>query len=177
MPVNLLTQHVNHGRWDESVSALQNIGLKDESKIKSAKLLILEEKFYEFLDDGKLMDALNTLKTEIVPLGINPCIVLDLTSCIICYKKDPLKASARSEVLDKLQKLLQPAIIVPSRRLECLVEQALVLQRRSCIFHNLSDKKISLYSNHHCGRDYIPSRTLQVAICFFIKFMEEIEYF
>ncbi|XP_021713806.1 uncharacterized WD repeat-containing protein C343.04c-like [Chenopodium quinoa] len=168
--VNLLMQHVLDGRWDESASILQSIGLEDETIIKSAKFLILEQKFFELLDDGKTMDALKTLRTEISPLHIKTSRLHELSSCILylpqsengCARKDSLKGKSRSEVLTELQKLLPPTIMVPSRRLEYLVEQALNLQRGTCIYHNSSDREMSLYADHHCGRDNIPSRTLQI---------------
>ncbi|CAO2827631.1 unnamed protein product [Amaranthus hypochondriacus] len=168
--VNLLMQHVLNGNWNESVVILQNIGLDDLTILKSAKFLILEQKFFELLDDGKTMEALNTLRTEISPLQIKTSRVHELSSSILYYPqsqkdfvpKDSLKAKLRSEVLDELQKLLPPAIMVPARRLESLVEQALNLQRGACIFHNSSDSEMSLYVDHHCGRDNIPSRTLQI---------------
>ncbi|KAL2906874.1 WD repeat-containing protein 26-like protein [Bienertia sinuspersici] len=169
--IKLLMQHVLDGSWDESASMLQNICL-DETIMKSAKFLILEQKFFELLDNGQTMDALTTLRTEISPLNIKTSRVHELSSCILHHphsqngyaRKDSLKPKLRSEVLDELQKLLPPTIMVPARRLEYLVEQALNLQRGTCLFHNSSDLDMSLYADHHCGRDNIPSRTLQVAV-------------
>lgn len=174
--VNLLMQHVLDGRWDESASVLQSIGLEDETAIKSAKFLILEQKFLELLADGKTMDALKTLRTEISPLRIKTSRLHELSSCILYHPpsengfahKDLPKAKLRPEVLHELQKLLPPSLMVPARRLEHLVEQALNLQRGTCIYHNSSDWEMSLYADHHCGRDNIPSRTLQVSICFML---------
>ncbi|KAK7315280.1 hypothetical protein VNO77_33819 [Canavalia gladiata] len=44
---------------------------------------------------------------------------------------------------------------------EHLVEQILILQQETCPFHNSVVKEMSLYSDHHCGKDRILSRTLQ----------------
>jgi hypothetical protein len=52
-------------------------------------------------------------------------------------------------------------VMIPEKRLEHLVEQALILQTETCPFHNSMDK-MSLYSDHHCGKELIPSRTVQV---------------
>ncbi|KAI9177465.1 hypothetical protein LWI28_015534 [Acer negundo] len=169
--VNLFMQQILDGNWDESVATLPNIGLLDESVIKSASFLILEQKFFEFLDGEKVMDALKTLRTEIAPLCINNNRVRELSSCLVSpshcgfvgsLRRDIVRAKSRSKLLEELQKLLPPTIMIPERRLEHLVEQALILQREACTFHNSSDKDMSLYTDHHCGKDQIPSRTLQV---------------
>lgn len=169
--VNLFIQQIVDGHWDESVATLHNIGLADENTVKSTSFLILEQKFFELLDGGKVMDALKTLRTEIAPLCVNSSRLRELSSCIVspspcgkngCTKQDIVKARSRSKLLEELQKLLPPTVLIPERRLEHLVEQALILQREACLFHNSLDKEMSLYSDHHCGKYQIPSRTLQV---------------
>lgn len=169
--VNLFVQQIHDGNWDGSVATLSNIGLLDESVIKSASFMILEQKFFELLDGDKTMDALKTLRTEIAPLCINSNRVRELSSCLVSpshhgfvgsHKQDIVRAKSRSKLLEDLQKLLPPTIMIPERRLEQLVEQALILQRDACLFHNSLDKDMSLYTDHQCGRDQIPSRTVQV---------------
>ncbi|KMT01571.1 hypothetical protein BVRB_9g215690 isoform A [Beta vulgaris subsp. vulgaris] len=111
--VNLLMQHVLDGRWDESASILQSIGVEDETIVKTAKFLILEQNFFELLDDGKTMDALKTLRTEISPLHIKTSRMHELSSCILYHSqsqngfacRDSMKGKLRSEVLDELQKI------------------------------------------------------------------------
>lgn len=169
--VNLFMQQVLDGNWDGSVATLHKIGLLDERIVKSASFLILEQKFFELLEGGKVMDALKTLRTEITPLHINNSRLRELSFCILspsqCLsagspeKKFP-RAKSRRQLLDELQKLLPPSVMIPERRLEHLVEQALVLQRDACVFHNSVEKEMSLYVDHQCGRDHIPSRTLQI---------------
>ncbi|XP_022739195.1 WD repeat-containing protein 26-like [Durio zibethinus] len=169
--VNIFMRQILEGNWDESVVTLHNIGLTDERTIKSASFLILEQKFFELLDEENVMDALKTLRTEIAPLCINNSRVRELSSFIVspshCFsvrscKQDTLRARSRTKLLEELQKLLPPTVMIPERRLEHLVEQALVLQRDSCMFHNSLDKEMSLYADHQCGRDQIPSQTLQI---------------
>ncbi|KAH8509212.1 hypothetical protein Peur_051040 [Populus x canadensis] len=169
--VDIFTQQILDGSWDESVATLHKIGLKDESIVKSASFLIMEQKFFELLDGDKIMEALKTLRTEITPLSINNCRVRELSSCIVfpthCDSDGSSnqgygRTKSRTKLLEELQKLLPPRVIIPENRLEHLVEQALTLQKDACIFHNLLDKEMSLYSDHQCGRDQIPSRTLQI---------------
>lgn len=169
--VNSFMQQILDGHWDESVATLHEIGLTDENIVKSASFLILEQKFFELLDGEKIMDALKTLRTEIAPLSINHARVHQLSSCIVSpsqhlsigsSNQSYVRIKSRSKLLDELQKLLPPTFIIPEKRLEHLVEQALTLQRDACIFHNSLDREMSLYTDHQCGRDQIPSQTLQV---------------
>ncbi|XP_012437285.1 WD repeat-containing protein 26 homolog [Gossypium raimondii] len=169
--INVFMRQVLEGDWDESVATLHNIGLTDEMTIKSASFLILEQKFFEFLDEEKVMDALKTLRTEISPLCINHSRVRELSLSIVspshCFtvrspKQDTSRARSRTKLLEELQKLLPPTVMIPERRLEHLVEQALGLQRDACMFHNSLDEEISLFADHQCARDQIPSYALQI---------------
>lgn len=184
--VNLFIQQIIDGHWDESVATLHDIGLVDENTVRSASFLILEQKFFELLDGGKTMDALKTLRTEIAPLQVNSGRVRELSSCIVSQspcsqngsiKQGIVKARSRSKLLEELQKLLPPTVLIPERRLEHLVEQALILQREACLFHNSLDKEMSLYSDHHCGKDQIPSRTLQVRKSYLLSYLRQYHLF
>ncbi|CAK9176469.1 unnamed protein product [Ilex paraguariensis] len=169
--VKLFTQQILDGNWDESVATLHKIILLDETIIKLASSLILEQKFFELLDEGKIMDALKTLRTEIAPLCINNNRVRDLSSCIVypsqhapigISAEDGMRVKSRPKLLEELQKLLPPTVIIPEGRLIHLVEQALDLQRDACLFHNSVVEEMSLLTDHQCGRDHIPSHTLQI---------------
>ncbi|KAG5064628.1 hypothetical protein AAZX31_02G266100 [Glycine max] len=162
--VNLFRQQILDGNWDDSVATLYKIGLADESMVRSASFLILEQKFFELLNGEKVMEALKTLRTEIAPLCINNSRIRELSSCLVSPspRLDILRVRSRSKLLEELQKLLPPTVMIPEKRLEHLVEQALILQHEACPFHNSLDKEMSLYSDHHCGKDQIPSSTLQI---------------
>ncbi|XP_068656938.1 WD repeat-containing protein 26 homolog [Aristolochia californica] len=169
--VNLFRKQVLDGQWDASVSTLQKIGLLDENILKSASFLILEQKFFELLENDNIMDALKTLRSEIVPLGIKTKRVHELSGCLVCpaqcellglSSQDVINVNLRLKLLENLQNLLPPTVMIPERRLEHLVEQALNVQREACVFHNSLDSSLSLYSDHQCGRDQIPSQTVQV---------------
>ncbi|XP_059633289.1 WD repeat-containing protein 26 homolog [Cornus florida] len=162
---SLFIQQVRDRKWDESLVTLRTIGLTDETIVKSASFLILEQKFLELLTEERIMDALGTLRDEIVPLSVNLERVHELAACVILSSQHTgLGLSSQDNVkqaLDKLEKVL-PVVMIPGRRLENLVEQALDVQRDACVFHNISNSELSLYSDHLCGRKQIPSQTLQV---------------
>ncbi|CAL9763651.1 unnamed protein product [Musa acuminata subsp. burmannicoides] len=169
--VDIFRKQVLEGNWDESVIALQKIGLDDENILKSASFLILEQKFLELLGKNRVMEALDTLRSDITPLSINKKRVHELSCCVISPSQHMLlgfasleieTSNARMRLLEELQKLLPPSIMIPERRLEHLVEQALRVQREACYFHNSHESCFSLYTDHQCGKDQLPSHTTQV---------------
>ncbi|XP_074589746.1 WD repeat-containing protein 26 homolog [Curcuma longa] len=169
--VNLFRKQVLDGKWDESVITLRRISLLNENSLKSATFLILEQKFFELLEKNMFMEALNTLRSEITPLGINEKRVHELSGCVVSPSKRILlgfanlgieNSNSRLKFLEELQKLLPPTVMIPERRLENLVEQALSLQKESCYFHNPLSSSLSLYTDHKCGKDLLPSHTIQV---------------
>ncbi|KAL7128648.1 hypothetical protein ABFS83_13G008300 [Erythranthe nasuta] len=167
--VDMFMRQTLEGQWDKSVSMLHKIGL-DEAVIKSASFIILEQKFLELLEGEKVMDALKTLRTEIIPLSINDERVRVLSSYIIYPLKNLFDVShgkesifrSRKKLLEELQKLLPPTVMIPEERLVHLVEQAVLLQKDACKFHNSSVGKLSLLADHKCGGGDIPSQTLQI---------------
>lgn len=169
--VNTFRQQVLDGKWDEGVATLTKIGVLDSDTLKSAASLILQHKFIELLNKGDTTGALKTLRSEIAPLQIKKERLHSLASCIICPARvesflTPNEKSSslnpRLKLLEDLQGLLPPSIMIPEKRLEHLLEQALNVQKEACIFHNSVDQALSLYSDHRCGRDQIPNQALQV---------------
>uniref|UniRef100_A0A1J3JVD0 WD repeat-containing protein 26 n=1 Tax=Noccaea caerulescens TaxID=107243 RepID=A0A1J3JVD0_NOCCA len=169
--VKVFLQQVKDGKWDESVVSLHRIGLPDEKAVKSASFLLLEQKFFELLKIEKIVEALGTLRKDIVPLHINTKRVHELASYLISpsifishSSSGPGKESvnSRSKVLEELQNLLPASVMIPEKRLEYLVENSLHIQRDSCVFHNTLDSDLSLFSDHQCGKHQIPSQTVQI---------------
>ncbi|KAI3764097.1 hypothetical protein L2E82_14100 [Cichorium intybus] len=169
--VTVFIQQILDGSWDESLSSLHKIGIMDETITKSACFIILQQKFFELLDKQKVMDALKTLRNEIAPLSINNIRVRELSSLILSPSLriidgisglELTKSKPRSELLEDLQKLFPPNVMIPERRLLQLVEQALDLQNETCLFHNSLVGETSLFTDHRCGRDKIPSQTVQI---------------
>ncbi|KAJ9560120.1 hypothetical protein OSB04_005280 [Centaurea solstitialis] len=160
------TQQILDGNWDESLNSLRKIPGLDESVVKSSSFAILEQKFLEFLDSENPNEALMTLRTEISPLSVNPNRVRDL-SCFLLMSSSSSgrpadKPKPRSELLDDLKKLFPSNVMVPKDRLLHLVEQAIDLQQDSCSFHNSLIGDTSLFTDHNCGKDQIPLKTLQI---------------
>ncbi|KAI5075350.1 hypothetical protein GOP47_0009924 [Adiantum capillus-veneris] len=157
------------GDWDDAIASMRLL-LQDPQSYNVAAALILQQKFFEHLERQDTMEALKTLRLEISPLQVKKERLHELATCLICpsrvespfLKTKKVGETAREQLLQELQGFLPPSVMIPERRLEHLIEQALIVQRKSCIFHNSVDQPLSLYSDHQCGRDQIPNQTLQV---------------
>ncbi|KAF5187199.1 Wd repeat-containing protein [Thalictrum thalictroides] len=125
----------------------------------------------EFLTRGDDLSALYVLQKQVSVLGIDKEKVHKLASVIVCSEdKELVKINGngnsciedlRVRLVVELEELLPPPITVPKRRLEYLVETALIAQRDSCIYHN-SSNRFSLYEDHCCGCDQVPTETVQI---------------
>ncbi|KAF3661475.1 putative reticulon-like protein B8-like [Capsicum annuum] len=170
--VNLFIQQILDGRWDESIVTLHKIGLVDEKIVKLASFAILEQKFLELLEGNEITLALKTLRTEIAPLFININRVANLSLCLLSHSKQDVSRTSgladimfikqRTKLLEELQRLLPITVMIPQKRLIHLVEQGLELQKESCLLHNSVVTAMSLLTDHQCGIDQIPSKTLQI---------------
>lgn len=187
--VTLFRKQLLDGSWDDSVVTLHKLGILDENILKPASFLIYENKFFELLEKNRISDALKTLRTEITSLAINKNRVHELSGCIVSSSQHNLLRGAehglktpnsRLKLVEEMEKLLPPSVLIPEGRLEHLVEQALSVQREACTFHNSLDT-LSLYSDHQCGKSQIPSRTIQILQAhhdevWFLKFSDNGKY-
>nr|GMD78133.1 WD repeat-containing protein 26-like isoform X1 [Ipomoea batatas] len=169
--VNLFMQQILDGKWDESVITLHRLGIVDQTTVKLASFVLFEQKLLELLGSENVMGALKTLRTEIAPLGVNHNRVRELSSCILSHSQQVhvgisgeniVRMKSRSKLLEELKGLLPPTVMIPEKRLVHLVEQALELQLDGCRFHNSLAGEMSLLTDHQCGKDQIPSQTLQI---------------
>jgi hypothetical protein len=88
------------------------------------QFLILEQKYLEFLEEGKVIDALSTLQYELTPLNHKTNRVHQLSAYIMCATPEEVREQAhwngktsRSQLMEQLQQFLPPSIMLPPRRL------------------------------------------------------------
>lgn len=76
------------------------------------KFLILEQKYLECLEDGRILEALKCLRDELTPLKYNIDRVHELSSFLMCMNSDDLRKLSKWEgkniesrqiLMDKLQ--------------------------------------------------------------------------
>uniref|UniRef100_A0AAY4AK10 WD repeat-containing protein 26 n=1 Tax=Denticeps clupeoides TaxID=299321 RepID=A0AAY4AK10_9TELE len=141
------------------------------------KFLLLQQKYLEYLEDGRALEALQVLRAELTPLKYNTERIHLLSGYLMCSHPEDLRAKAewegkgtasRSELLDKLQTYLPPTVMLPPHRLQTLLRQAVELQRDRCLYHNtkldssLDAAPVSLLLDHVCSRNQFPCYTQQV---------------
>lgn len=169
--------HVMEGEWDKAESDLNELKalMHSPNAIVRMKFLLLQQKYLEYLEDGKVLEALHVLRAELTPLKYNTERIHILSGYLMCSHSDDLRAkaewegkgtSSRSKLLDKLQTYLPPSVMLPPRRLQTLLRQAVELQRDRCLYHNTkldsNLDSVSLLVDHVCSRKQFPCYTQQI---------------
>lgn len=179
-------QHVMDGDWNKADSDLTELkSLLDPSSkdfehqsgnlYEEMKFLLLEQKYLEYLEDGRVLDALHVLRNELTPLQHNTSRVHELSSYMMCSGREELHALAqwpgkgvksRTMLMDKLQTFLPPTIMLPPRRLHNLLIQAVDVQKQNCPYHNSKSEggiiDVSLLVDHLCSKEMFPCETSQI---------------
>ncbi|XP_017291592.1 WD repeat-containing protein 26-like [Kryptolebias marmoratus] len=169
--------HVIEGDWDKAESDLNELKalMHSPSAVVRMKFLLLQQKYLEYLEDGKVLEALQVLRAELTPLKYNTERIHILSGYLMCSHADDLKAKAewegkgsasRTKLLDKLQTYLPPSVMLPPHRLQTLLKQAVELQRERCLYHNTKLDSgldsVSLLLDHTCSRKQFPCYTQQI---------------
>ncbi len=139
---------------------------------------------------GGINRALTTLREELTPLAINPERLRSLASAVLLQRPASVlqgegapptpcaRASSAADeppvaptsptmlgrmgVLRDLRAVIPPHILLPEQRLEALVEQALLAQIERCPHHNTRQLRPSLLADYACGKEQLPTATIQV---------------
>lgn len=178
--------HVLSGDWHKADYDLQELqSIVDDDMKHSAKhtnliemkFLLLEQKYLEYLDDSRPIDALHVLRNELTPLQHNTPRVHQLSSYMMCTNSEELYERAawegknirsRTRLMDRLQSFLPASVMLPPRRLHALLRQAVELQTEHCAHHDMawetSIDNVSLLSDHNCSNisHAFPIHPLQV---------------
>ncbi|GMH02541.1 hypothetical protein Nepgr_004380 [Nepenthes gracilis] len=183
----VLESHILDANWEDSISTLNQIkGLTDEMR-SSALFLVFKQCLFECLCHGDYSMALSLLQKQVSHLKVGREKVHGLAFDMLSAKvmgNDAINENGVSELRERLlvelERLLPPPIILPERRLEHLVETAVASQIDSCMYHN-SMSAVSLYEDHSCDRDQIPTQTVQILFdhkneVWFVQFSNNGEY-
>lgn len=167
--LGLLESQILNANWDTCIDTLHGLKeLTDETRA-SALFLMCRQSFLEYLIRGDDSSALSVLRKQISALHVGREKVHNLAFGVLSLKEmglgkvddDDVVIESRKKLLTEMEKLLPPPITLPDRRLDHLVELAVNGQIDSCMYHNSFDS-VSLYEDHLCGRDQIPTETIQI---------------
>ncbi|MCH84681.1 WD repeat-containing protein 26-like [Trifolium medium] len=114
----------------------------------------------EYLNRGEVTLALDVLRKRVSALRVDRCEVHSLANALLSFNDGDVVCDLRGKLLMDLEKVLPPPVSVPDGRLEHLVETTVTAWVDSCLYHS-SANPISLYEDHHCGRDQFPTTTTQ----------------
>uniref|UniRef100_A0A182PJT8 CTLH domain-containing protein n=1 Tax=Anopheles epiroticus TaxID=199890 RepID=A0A182PJT8_9DIPT len=172
--------HVLSGDWNKADHDLQELQSMvdirtDRASMNEMKFLLLEQKYLEYLEEGRPIDALHVLRNELTPLQHKTPRVHQLSSYMMCTNNQELYARAgwegkgsksRTRLMDRLQSYLPATVMLPPRRLRSLLVQAVELQNERCQCHDMtwstSIDSVSLLVDHNCSADGFPLQPLQV---------------
>lgn len=162
---------VTEGSWDRAVKLLGDLTFSGEVAHKKAKFLVLTEKYLEALAKGNTTKAVKCLRMELAPLQVDTVQLHKLANAVMCQDEEDLQKvmgwvgpenGSRQNLLNHLQEVVSPDMMIPEARLQSLVEQALDRQLERCLFHNVRKPMVSLLCDYQCGREQIPSVVCQV---------------
>lgn len=178
-------QHVLAGDWvkaDHDLRALHDL-LRDSPHVEpqnlaEMKFVVLEQKYLEHLEAGRVLDALHVLRNELTPLQYDTPRVHRLSALMMCADPEELHARAhwpgsgehsRANVLARVQAVLPPALMMAPGRLRALLAQAASQQTARCRFHAAPGPPptpehipFTLLADHTCSSDHFPIHSLQV---------------
>lgn len=166
----LLESHVLNGNWDGCIGFLNSMRDIMGEAVESALFLALRQCLMEYIKHGEVTLALDVLRKRVSALHLDRYKVHSLANSMLSLKDTEIGGAVdgdavrdlRRKLLTDLEKLLPPPILIPDGRLEHLVETTVTAWVDSCLYHN-SSNPISLYEDHRCGRDQIPTTTTQVS--------------
>nr|XP_019012068.1 WD-repeat protein [Kwoniella pini CBS 10737]OCF50849.1 WD-repeat protein [Kwoniella pini CBS 10737] len=135
-----------------------------------ANFLIAQQKYLEYLEIGQQKKALGVLRGELARVVKDQDVLHTLSGFMMCLDKDDLyeratwdgaQGTSRRQLLEHIQAFISPQIMVPSRRLATLFDQARRHQQLSCLYHE-EPESISLYNDHKCESGQFPSVTTHI---------------
>ncbi|KAI4486653.1 hypothetical protein M0804_006023 [Polistes exclamans] len=139
-------QHVMDGDWnkaDHDLNELKSFLNGASQSLVEMKFLLLEQKYLEFLEEGLVLEALQTRAGW-----------------------DGKGSASRAALMDRLQRYLPPSIMLPPRRLHSLLCQAVEMQNQQCTYHvthmQTSLENVSLLVDHSCSKEQFPCHTVQL---------------
>ncbi|KAJ3053232.1 hypothetical protein HK097_004741 [Rhizophlyctis rosea] len=152
------------GNWSLVEGLLSSLDISSKN-LKTVQYLIKQQKYLETLQTRDTKAALIILRQELMPLSTNRDRLHELASEHELKQLadwDGIEGSSREQLLNELQKYISSAVMIPTHRLDTLLDQALRYQKLGCLYHNVEDSSLSLFIDHACNKHHFPSTTTHV---------------
>ncbi|CAL1361563.1 unnamed protein product [Linum trigynum] len=182
--LELLESQILQGNWDACIDIINSMEDLVEEARSSALFLLFKQFLSECLNCGNISLALHILRNQVPALLVREK-VCNLARGIFSLKEIGFRNNEeihdlRKSCLCEMEKLLPPPILLAEGRLVYLVEKAIIAQIDCCKYHN-TDAGVSLYQDHCCSRDQIPTETFQILTehkneVWFVQFSNNGEY-
>eukprot|EP01088_Endostelium_zonatum_P000816 TRINITY_DN1106_c0_g1_i2.p1 TRINITY_DN1106_c0_g1~~TRINITY_DN1106_c0_g1_i2.p1 ORF type:complete len:567 (-),score=104.92 TRINITY_DN1106_c0_g1_i2:90-1790(-) len=156
------------GDWDKAISLLTELRIHKADDYQKVKFLIFEQKYLELLEQQQTVEALECLRNNLSLVQVEPERLQKLTGLLIYTSPDLIRSRhnwdgagevSRKKLLHNIRIYVQSSIMLPDRRLESLILQAFEYQKSTCLYHNSQDSSLSLFQDHKCTREQIPTET------------------
>lgn len=147
---------IKTANWDDCINVLRKI----ENLPEEALFLICRQRVWECLRNGDDFGAVAVLRKQMARFGFGRERV-QMIGLEVVFPREGDVAESRVELLREVERLLPVPVMVPERRLVGSVEMAVEGQLKGCLYHNV-EEEVSLFEDHRCGRDQIPTDTIQV---------------
>ncbi|EPQ30427.1 uncharacterized protein PFL1_01953 [Pseudozyma flocculosa PF-1] len=144
----------------------------DVTGLDSIRFMIQRQRYLELLEARQTKKALSVLRDRLTPINQDTEQLHLLSSLVMCANPEELQRRAdwdgsrgesRRRLLVDIESAVSPTVMVPSRRLPALLEQAQHYQKQQDPFFNLMpDAHISLLTDHESDRSAFPSEAAQI---------------
>ncbi|WVQ74624.1 hypothetical protein IAR50_004225 [Cryptococcus sp. DSM 104548] len=187
-----LQQAILGGRWTEALALLPELGIpasapfgassseststtssRDTSSASyQTRYLIAQQKYLEYLELGQQKKALGVLRGELARVAKDQNVLHTLSGFMMCLDKEDLYERAswdgaagisRRQLLEHLEAFISPSLMVPSRRLATLFDQARQFQQSTSPYVD-GPTTNSLYTDYEDRQDQFPSVTTHILI-------------
>ncbi|ODN76638.1 hypothetical protein L202_05285 [Cryptococcus amylolentus CBS 6039] len=169
-------QAILGGRWAEALALLPELGIPASAAFATpsdqARYLIAQQKYLEYLELGQQKKALGVLRGELAKVAKDQNVLHTLSGFMMCLDKEDLYERAswdgaagisRRQLLEHLEAFISPSLIVPSRRLATLFDQARQFQQSNSPYID-GPTTNSLYTDYEDRQDQFPSVTTHILI-------------
>lgn len=182
-----LQQHILAGEWDKTPELIEKVAeyspdVDRKNDLNEIKFLIAEQKFFELLEDEQHIQALKCLRLELTPITDDTKRVQNLATMLMCRSIEEVRQKAdwpgkgmqsRRRLMEKIQRFIPPMIMLPPKRLDTLLSQAIQLQKERCVLHldedtdgisDLAKSYVDLKKDHVCSSSNFPLELRQEVV-------------